>query len=280
MQLVINPTEYFKSATNYNDMLRVGFFFSYYIIRIYYNNDIEGFLITTMILSWIRGITIFALFQSTRYMISLIREVLKDIIPFASVVLYSIIAFVFIDLTFTDETQSLGFRILYSYFDAIGNITLDDKETNILRIVTVVLASIFNLTIMMNLLISILSTVYDRVNDDSVVENMKQLTNLIIEAEYFMFCKRKEKKKCILQICEEYNPPEIIGENEIRARFKNVRTELSIILKKTEKLQKQTETIDDNMITNKDTTVLKIENLRKELIADMRGMIEESTKQL
>ena len=278
VQMGLDPLEYIKGIWNYIDLSRAGFFYAYFIYTVGYDNDIEWLLIVVTILSWTRGITLFALSTSTRYMVGLIGSVLIDIIPFAIVVFYSIVAFFFINLSAGKGDADLGINMYQSYMDAIGNFNTD--EANAFQFVFVVVASIFNLIIMMNLLISIIGSTYGTVNDEALVEDLKQLTDLIIESESLLFTKRNSKKKTILQICELYTPPEIVGAEELKLRFRTVRTDLNLIRKQGENFMKQSEANAVAIFAKQDLALAKFDTIKKDIVTDLKNTIEDLKKQL
>jgi hypothetical protein len=200
-------------------------------------------------------------------MISLLTEVIKDIIAFAVVVFYSILSFAFIKMAFTKSTNieteaGIADLILGSFFEATGG---GDTNVEGFTLFLVIFNLIFNVIIMMNLLISILGTTYGRVNDDAQVEDLKQLTEMIIEAESFYLNRRNNKKKTIMQICEEYTPNEVVGTNDLRTRFRTVKNEISIMKQKNDDLHK--------------LNYKKIEDLNQKII-ETQGQIETGKKEI
>lgn len=261
-------------------MLLAQDFYAYMVYYYMFDDNKDWMLVVITVLSWVRGITLFTLLTSTRYMIGLIGEVLIDIIPFAAVVFYSIVAFFFINLTIGDQSTppSLSMSLVQSYFDAIGNFSVD--EYDVMQYIIVLLASVFNLIIMMNLLISIIGTTYGRVNDAAQVEDLKQLTNLVIEAESLLFFKRSYKNKTVLQICEEYTPPEVVASTDLKLRFRTVRSELNGLFKLTNSNQKENKETNAKILAKHEQSLSKIDNMRKDIVADLKTSIEELRKQL
>lgn len=278
IQIFLDPVEYIQGVWNYLDLSRAGFLYAYIIQYYMFGNDVEWLIITTTVLSWVRGITLFTIFTSTRYMIGLIGEVLIDIIPFAAVVFYSILAFFFINLTVASiEVPVIGDRLVQSYFDAIGNFSTDGYTS--FQIVMVLMASIFNLIIMMNLLISIIGTTYGRVNDDALVEDLKQLTNLIIESESLLFPRKNNKNKQVLQVCEEFASAEV-AVDDIKTRFRTVRNELDALMKNSEKFQKTNEKLTQELVAKQELVASKVDSAKKDIISELKSTIEELRKKI
>lgn len=303
--MYIDICDYFTEFWNYIDLSRAALFYVYFYFGYikYYEatepitdstgqvsqadpsyllDDYLWLLVTVTILSWVRGITLFALSTSTRYMISLLTEVIKDIIAFAVVVFYSILSFAFIKMAFTksvniDTEAGIADLILGSFFEATGG---GDTDVEGFTLFLVIFNLIFNVIIMMNLLISILGTTYGRVNDDAQVEDLKQLTEMIIEAESFYLNRRNNKKKTIMQICEEYTPAEVVGANDLRIRFRTVKNEISIMKQKNDELHrlnyKKVEDLDQKIVD----ALTKIETSKKEIISELTATIKDLGKQV
>ncbi|OMJ84807.1 hypothetical protein SteCoe_13994 [Stentor coeruleus] len=301
IQMGINFIKYWKDFWNYIDMSRAGLFYVYFCLEITKpsttsikseNTQTEIFdtqdiytwiLVLVTILSWIRGITLFSLSSSTRYMVSLLGEVLKDIISFAVVVFYSILSFALIKMAFpTSEfvdkpLPTIGTSIIDAYFEAIGG---GDGESTGLTCFLVIVNSVFNVIIMMNLLISILGTTYSRVNDNAEVEDLKELTEMIIEAERFYINKRGEKRKTIMQICEEYTPPETFGHDTIGIKLKSMRGEVESIQSAHEEVYNTCINNFEELIQLHANTQAKIENNIKDIVKEIKKNQDEMRKEL
>ena len=285
LQIYIDPRNYVKDLWNFLDFTRILLFFNYFcyykMITFDTQADIsEILLITLTILSWVRGITLFRLHSSTRYMIGLLREVVIDIIPFSLVVFYSIIAFSFITLSSQNDRnfdpENFFFIVLKAYLDAIGGFDTDSKD--LIGNFLIVLTTLFNCIIMMNLLISILGNTYARVNDEAQVEDLKQLISMIIECESFYITRRNNKNKTILQICEEYKPLEFNPEIDIKNRFKGLKSEIETLNSKFSDLQKNFQKISLEIREKQEETITKQENYKKEIIIELKNLIEESKR--
>ncbi|OMJ86983.1 hypothetical protein SteCoe_11380 [Stentor coeruleus] len=287
LQMYVDFIDYWKDFWNYIDLSRAAFFYVYFYF-IFYDSTmiyIPQLLLIVTILSWVRGITLFSLSTSTRYMVSLLGEVIKDIIAFAIVVFYSILSFAFIKLAFLDsqnfgsETGALiNSNIIESYFEAISGGDSSNQDKFILFLVIV--NSIFNVIIMMNLLISILGTTYGRVNDNAEVADSIELTEMIIEAESLYFHKRNEKKRTILQICEEYTPPEIVGQDDIKLKLKTVRNEMETIKGNHEKFYEMCISKFEGLAVKHGETQTKMENNKKEIVHEIKKYNDDLRKEL
>lgn len=175
------------------------------------------------LLSWIRGLTYFRLFESTRYLVNLLFEVAKDVSGFLILLSYSTLAFcfIFIVLSKGDNINMMEF-IISSYGLALGN--YPDEQYNFIEFFVVTCALIINPIIMLNLLISIISDTYERIMTDMVSADAKELIDMIIEVENLLFTKRNEGTKKYIQIVKEYEKDEdqTEWEGKMRAIEKNI----------------------------------------------------------
>ncbi|OMJ84808.1 hypothetical protein SteCoe_13995 [Stentor coeruleus] len=298
LQMKINLVKYWTDIWNYIDISRACFFYAYYyfICIDSTDNDISSgqvstnlqdeyswILIIVSILSSIRGITLFALSSSTRYMVSLLGEVIYDIIAFAVVVFYSILSFAFIKMAFTgpdtsDDKGGIGRLIIGAYFEAIGGGENSSDSSFVLFLI--IINSIFNVIIMMNLLISILAGTYEKVSNDAEIEDLKELTEIIIEAENLYYHNRGLKKKTFLQICEEYNPPEIVPELDLKKKYKTVKSEILTLKKRNSKLQTACYEKFRFLHQKHAETHSKIDNSKKEVIKELKSSGVELKKEV
>ena len=86
---------------------------------------------------------------------------------------------------------------------------------------------------MLNLLISIMGDTYSRVKDERDIANMIELTEMIIEGEYLLFCKRNQTRKSYMQICKEETVTEIYKSpqdrlEKIKNRIKQITKNMKI----------------------------------------------------
>lgn len=218
LQFATAPWLYIKDVLNYIDLLKSIFLYACLAIESRYILTVATFL------SWVRGITIFTLFKRTRPLINLLYYVLYDMIPFAAIVFYSILAFAFIRSTFTADTSITSRSlILEAYFNIVGDINRDGNE---LDITLTVFNSIFNTIIMLNLLISIIGTTYEEVNQNEIIEDMTKKIDLILEVESILLPLKKKNYLSIVQICDYSSSMHQRQEVELHNRIRGIKDEL------------------------------------------------------
>jgi WD40 repeat protein len=298
LQMALDIVEYIKDPWNYLDLARTAVFYVFYYSVFYVDNTVtnpDGSSFTDLspytaqlcaltMLSCVRGITLFGLSTSTRYMISLLNEVLIDIIPFAAVVMYSILSFALITLsvehTDSDWVSELSVAydtVVVSYFNAIGGFDIGVAGFSK---VMIFINSIFNVIIMMNLLISILSSTYERVNEQAQVEDLKQLTDMIIEAESLLFYNKSNKTRSIIQICEEYTPPEVVGAADIKMRFRTMKNVIDAVRLQNDNNHKANVKITADLLKIASDSAARIDASKKEILGELKNAMEDIKKQI
>ena len=160
---------YFTDLYNIIDTSRsvTYYIYAYFVYTDGSENTLIGFLVAVTVVSLIRGITYFSLFDSTRYMIYLITQVMKDALAFVILLAYSIIAVstIFSAMNSNDDYSFITY-LETSYNMSLGN--YDTAEFSPGERIVILFASILNMIIMLNLLISILGDTFDRVQQGLV----------------------------------------------------------------------------------------------------------------
>jgi len=211
-------------------------------------------LLAVVIFSWTRGISYFRMFDGTRYMVRLLSEVIKDMREFFVILFYSTTAFSFIFYLRSPEL-SFSLYVTVSYRMDLGS--WDAEYTALFDWVIFFLATVINLIIMLNLLISIMGDTYAKVQESNDIANYQELTEMIIEIEKLMFWKKRITNKHFLQQCDFLT----------REEFNNDRA-----LEKVKALKLQIGTMEKNMNAVK-------EKIRENNILEMEGCVYELKKE-
>ncbi|OMJ79096.1 hypothetical protein SteCoe_20955 [Stentor coeruleus] len=229
-QMALTRSMYLQDVWNYIDMARIILCFLY--IALVWDNYDESIckqvLVSVTFASMLRGISYFRLFDDTRYMINLLSEVFNDMISFLILLTYSTYSFAliyFIMVNNLGTPQTFSYYVSQAYLLNLGDFSVDGYGA--FEWLIFFFASVINPLIMLNLLISIMGDTYSRVKTEQEIADMKELTEMVIEGEYLLFCRRSQGKKTYLQICQEEavtNP--IAGPDEkitkIKTRVKNI----------------------------------------------------------
>lgn len=230
--IIIESYNYFKDPWNIIDTIRSWTMIVYSILvwSNYFNisldkNEKERYMLAVLLgISWLRGITYFRIIKSTRYLVNLLFQVFIDIVPFLSILFYSILAFALAFRAFVEDTNEDFFNHLTdSYMIIIGN--WDNPETVNFYSLILLLATLLNPIISLNLLISILSNTFSQVQESQVVADSQELMTMIVEAETLMFWKRNLSSKLYFQTMErDYDLEE--ETNRIEAVVKKLKTKV------------------------------------------------------
>lgn len=220
-QVILTSSMYLKDPWNYIDVLRASLCYIYCIIDLTNYNDklSKKLLVALTFVSMLRGVSYFRLFDTTRYLIDLLSEVFKDMYSFILILSYSTYSFALIYFIMENniiryspdiESDTLPFSdyIATAYLLNLGD--FDTSDYGAFEWMIFFFASVINPLIMLNLLISIMGDTYSRVKEEQEIADMKELTQMVIEGEYLLFCKRKHGRKTYMQICkkEEVNNKE------------------------------------------------------------------------
>ncbi|OMJ79063.1 hypothetical protein SteCoe_21010 [Stentor coeruleus] len=206
VQLIESPKKYIRDFWNIMDVARI---ILSYVLIIYQQNENESVILEQIltILYWARAVTYFRIFDKTRYLIRMIIETFSDIVPF--LLIFFTATFTFSLLFFiTNQSDNLALTFVYTYklnFNDFSGFLSDDWSTqnfNTMFWVIFFISSILNSIVLLNMLIAIMSDTYDRVQEDQVVADCKEMAGLIMQAEGMIFWRRKISKKGYLQRCD------------------------------------------------------------------------------
>ncbi|CAG9320444.1 unnamed protein product [Blepharisma stoltei] len=197
---------YAKDKWNYFDILRDLCMFVYVIIKeiLEINDGYLGLLlITVVVLSWAKGISYFRVHKSTRYIVNLFSNVIKDMISFVIFLFFLDIAFVviFIAIDFLEhnEIQSIGSYFISIYLLNYGDFNTDDYTT--IKWVFCFFATLCNTLIMLNLCIAIIGNSFTKVQENRVIADQLEMIDIILECELLMVTRRDKGIKKYLQMC-------------------------------------------------------------------------------
>lgn len=174
---------YFADPWNYLDQLRLILCFTVGILDLMDKNDINLTFVLVLI-NFTRGLTYFRAFDMTRFYVRLIIIAIKDSVSFLVIFLYSTLAFgVIYAATYGDSDLISVWK--QSYELNMGNFSNDDYS--ILQYTCFTLATLINVVVMLNLLISILGDSFEKFQNTAKEIDLKEMLNVIIEFETMMF---------------------------------------------------------------------------------------------
>lgn len=139
---------------------------------------------------WFKLLYFLRIFKNTSYLIRMIIEVIYDMKAFMLVWLISILAFSdsFLGLSLANPPDTkfiMGFidSFTFTYRLILGDWDTKDFGNVALPLVWILflLCTIFNLIVMLNLLIAIISETFSRVNGNAISTGYKEMASLISE---------------------------------------------------------------------------------------------------
>lgn len=124
-----------------------------------------------LLLMWIKIFNYLAVFESTRYLIKMIFEIIEDVSAFLIILVTAILAYTQIIMSI-EETEGLDQTMRNSYVLALGELGEFGAASGLQFIIFVVF-SFFIPLILMNMLIAIMSDAYERVQANAVAADSK-----------------------------------------------------------------------------------------------------------
>jgi len=163
LQIVTSPCRYLQFRHNLVDLLIIAYWF-YLLAAISFQLHHSVWLTTCVfILQQLTLIQFMVCFDSTRYFVQMIQEVLTETIPFMCILAFVLLSYTQILLTL-DITQGLTLHqaiesYIESYFFALGDFGGVSKKLELKIFVFLLFSFLISLTLM-NLLIGIMTFVY------------------------------------------------------------------------------------------------------------------------
>ena len=201
-QIYVSVELFLRDIWNYFDILRLLGLLMYVI---FYACDhwLKVEIISVIaIISLVRGLSFFRLFNETRYMIQLLICILRDIWSFALLLSYSTLGFCII---FMIQGYEKGQRNFWEFLQ--HSILLDLAEFHTTQYdrtewFIFFLAACTNLVIMLNMLIAIMSETFNKVRENSEIANYIQIAGMILETEITFSAHKIVGQKSYFQLCE------------------------------------------------------------------------------
>ncbi|OMJ82299.1 hypothetical protein SteCoe_17012 [Stentor coeruleus] len=204
VQAFITGVNYFYDIWNIIDLGRISLCVTWVILRLTKTDDYNEFQIITwfmVLLNFFRGLTCFRAFDMTRYYTRLIIKATFDSISFLTIFFYSTLAFgvMYYATIFDGYTKFTIWKIPYEL--NMGNFNNTDNFT--LEYMTFIIASIINVIIILNLLISILGDSFEAFQSEAEHIDCLEMAEFCKELETLMFWKRKYNEKRYMQRCQD-----------------------------------------------------------------------------
>ena len=236
--IYIDPKNYFKSFWNLIDTTRASVLLIYFFANDNHAN-MNGLFAFLIAISWFRGITYFRINSKSRYLINLLFQVISDIIPFMVIFMYTTLGFGVIQGMFTNTNDAPFKNFIDSYLISNGiwnNFRYEDPSMNSKDYVyplSIIMITLINPVIVVNLLVSILSDTYETVEENAVVADGLELVDMIIEIETLHFWNRDKNEKKFLHTstlniiqddADDLGLEDMV--RKVKEKFEQVRTEM------------------------------------------------------
>ena len=199
VQIVVNGQDYFREVWNGLDLL--GILTNCLWIAFEANDTrIDELTWSVALLSFIRGLTGFRLFDGTRYYVNLILRSLNDIKYF--IIMFSYSTFLFGVLFIIALHKEITFKTLwiYPYELNFGSYFTENEDFD-LKYVGYLGATIVNVVLMLNLLISILGDSYDQFQVEKTIIDFSEKAEFILEIEKMLFFRKFASNFQYLHVC-------------------------------------------------------------------------------
>ncbi|OMJ69206.1 hypothetical protein SteCoe_33131 [Stentor coeruleus] len=196
-----SPMNYFKYWRNRIDVTSSIINLTWQILMVF-NISIALVKWFMVLLNFVRGLSGFRAFSSTRYYIRLIMSSISDVTPFLFIFTYSTIAFGALFSASNTNNDLSAFQILWKMPLELSLGLENNVQALGLEYAYFVLISVFNVIIMLNLLISILGNSFDQFQVEAVEVDYQEKLELIIEVQCLCMCFSNNKEKGYIQICE------------------------------------------------------------------------------
>ena len=245
---------YFCDFWNYFDILRFIFAFTYFGVAIAgtspASSETSAKTVLLTLLSFFqsaKAFQMFSLFKSTRVLLRIVIETVKDMIPFMVFVLATTIA---VSLLFTSATPDdalcdVTFTdfLMHVYLLDFGDFSVD--EYSALDLAIFILAVLIVPLVFLNMLIAIMGDTFDQVKEEQGRRDFQEMAGLIHRYESIAqaLCKGR-KRKSIWKYIFMSEDVKYSGEEAIdvwQGRIRGIKMEIEKVLKRQDDERKENE---------------------------------------
>ncbi|OMJ69205.1 hypothetical protein SteCoe_33130 [Stentor coeruleus] len=251
---------YFKAWRNRIDLF--ASLFSIFWQIIYHYNEVTKscYIKWIMVLTnFIRGLSGFRAFNSTRYYIRLIIRASTDAIPFIIIIVYTTLCFGSLFASSFDVVQSMAFIALWKAPFELSLGSFYNTNTMDLYYFTFTIAAFFNVVMMLNLLISILSDSFNRFNIEAEVIDYQEKLEFILEMESIYLFFRNKSNIGYLQLCESVSRKH--KESQLNGKIVEIQEKIDLVQEEMNNKFFRLENFIVNAERNYDALSLKIDRI-------------------
>ena len=200
MQIASQSLDYFKDILNLIDVSRV-LITGLWIILESLNIDIIELTWIATLLNLTRGLTGFKLFDGTRYYVSLITRSFNDIKYFIIMFIYSNLAFGLLFIIARKEPVDFTTLWINSYGLNFGNYDAAEGANFRLEYTVFMAATVINVLVMLNMIISILGDTYDNFQMEMSIIDFKEKADLSLEVQKIVSKVSEDPQPKYFKIC-------------------------------------------------------------------------------
>ena len=171
--------------------------------------------------NFLRGLSGFRAFGSTRFYVRLIIRAVVDVIPFIFIYFYTTISFGMMFWSSDVNSRQDDFLAIWRSPYELGMGAFNNSDNPDLSYLYFMFTSVINVIIILNLLISVLGNSYDKFQAESFELASIEMTELVLEIETILLCRRKANKRGYIQVCSEVRFEGITDEWEGRLKAIN-----------------------------------------------------------
>ena len=225
--MITDPKKYFQDYWNWLDVVRNVVSVAWVVLGMCGLTSLY-FTWCVALINLLRGITAFHLFDGTRFYIELIFRSLNDIKYFFLMFAYSTFTFGF--LLMISRDQGLGFSSIWgeSYDLNFGNYEDTNDGVYFMQYIGYFGATVINVVLMLNLLISILGDSYERFQLEQAIVDIKEKAKISMELQSMMFWTKKTSLLQCIRLCTTAFQDEEVQDWEGRIRFMDKKFDRSI----------------------------------------------------
>ena len=227
IQMFTDSKEYLIDYWNWLDIMRNLTSVAWIILGLYGFFSVH-FTWCVALLNLLRGIAVFRLFDGTRFYIELIFRSINDIKYFFIMFAYSTFTFGF--LLMISRDQGLEFNSIWgdSYNLNFGNYEDTNSGIYFLQYMGYFGATVINVVLMLNLLISILGDSYERFQLEQAIVDIKEKARISMELQLMMFWANQQSPLKCIRLCNSAFQDEEEQDWEGRIRFMDKKLDKSI----------------------------------------------------
>jgi len=243
--------------------------------------NVEGLAFAVVLVNFFRGLTYFRAFDFTRFYVRLVLMALSDSVAFLIIFLYSTLAFGILYASLNSGI-SLSDVWIMAYELNMGN--FDNNGFSLIQYSCFTLASLVNVVMMLNLLVSTLGDTFDRFQMIADELNSKEMLQLVVEFESIMFWRRSELAKLnskgklmYLQRCDIFQDSNV--SDKWQGKIKEISTKIDgykdVILDMKKNMNEEFKNIGENAEKSQISLNDKIQNIGGNVNEKMQKLEEK-----